>query len=876
MTLESQRTLASELNAISGGKPDNRINQSSIHQLSLAFRLAIRELRGGIRGFYIFVACLALGVAAIGGIGSLAGALKSGIAKEGQHILGGDISARLIHRTATEDERSSLGKFGKLSEVATMRAMASEPNGSANSLVELKAVDSAYPLYGRLAINDGKNLQSTIREQSGALVEPLLMERLNVNVGDRIKIGDSELTITGLIIKEPDRFSGRSSFGPRVLISLDTMKATGLAQPGSLIRWRYRLKLPDQKNYDSKQLAAIREEIKIKNADSGFSLRDRNNPSPGVNRAIDRLAQFLTLVGLTALLVGGVGIANAVSSFIERKRNTIAVFKCLGAPNSLVYEVYLIQVLVLAGSGILVGLLLATAVPLLLTYIFRDLLPFELIIELQPLALLLAAIYGILVALLFIIWPLGRARNVKPLVLMRDEISELSRRPRLIDIVLTAMLALLLAGIAVLTSDSLMIALYFCAGLPALFVLFLAYSSILKRLFKKIPKPRIPELKLALANLSGPGTLTRSVVLSLGAGLSLLITVSLVDRSLMSEMETNLPENAPDYFVLNIGKSEWQPFVNNIESSLTGTRIVHAPMLRGRIISLNNQPAENIKAPPNVRWVLRGDRGLTYADSLPAGSVITEGEWWPEDHSGEFLVSFEDEIGRGLGLKIGDKITVNVLGRNISARIANFRTVKWESLSINFVMVFSSNTLKAAPARLLATLKLPETAGLADEGRAIQKLTQEFPNLTTIRIQDAIDAVLGVFAKVMVAIRAAGSLTLVAGVLVLAGALATAQRKRIYEAVILKTLGVIRRRVILIHLFEYLILALTTSILAIILGSLSAWLIVTQLMELKFQFSFQAVAEATLLAIVLVMFFGVMGSWRILGLPTTSNLRNRH
>jgi len=299
-------------------------------------------------------------------------------------------------------------------------------------------------------------------------------------------------------------------------------------------------------------------------------------------------------------------------------------------------------------------------------------------------------------------------------------------------------------------------------------------------------------------------------------------------------------------------------------------------MLRGRIVSLNKQPSEKIKAPPNVGWVLNGDRGLTYAESLPAGSVITEGKWWPKDYSGEYLVSFEDEIARGLGLKIGDTVTVNVLGRNISARIANFRTVEWESLSINFVMVFSPNTLKAAPARLLATLKLSDSTNLAAEGSIIQKLTQTFPNITTIRIQDAIDAFIGIFAKVMVAVRAAGSLTLVAGVLVLAGALATARRKRIYEAVILKTLGAVRRRIILIHLFEYLLLALTTSLLAVVLGSLSAWLIVTQLMELPFRFSLLAIIEAILLTLVLVLFLGAVGSWNVLGRPTTTSLRNRY
>ena len=296
-------------------------------------------------------------------------------------------------------------------------------------------------------------------------------------------------------------------------------------------------------------------------------------------------------------------------------------------------------------------------------------------------------------------------------------------------------------------------------------------------------------------------------------------------------------------------------------------------MLRGRIMLVGKRPAEQVKAPPEAQWVLNGDRGLSYSEMVPAGSKLVAGQWWPADYAGEPLVSLEAEIANGLGLKIGDTITVNVLGRNVTARVANLREVKWESLSLNFVLVFSPNTLKGAPHHLLATITLPKEAPLASEARLAQQIGRAYPASTAIRVKDAIDAFGAIFARVMVAVRAAGSVTLVAGALVLAGALATAQRRRIQQAAILKALGGTRRRILLSHLIEYLILALLTSFISFLIGSAAAWLAVTQVMDLEFTYSARAALEAMGLASLLVVAFGGYGTWRVLKAPTIPYLR---
>jgi putative ABC transport system permease protein len=368
--------------------------------------------------------------------------------------------------------------------------------------------------------------------------------------------------------------------------------------------------------------------------------------------------------------------------------------------------------------------------------------------------------------------------------------------------------------------------------------------------------------------------LTRSIVLSLGVGLSLLVAVALADVSLVDELKQRLPTRSPDYFVLDVTKADNAAIAALIEREVPGAVLEEAPMLRGRIVELGGRPVEEIKAPPEAQWVLNGDRGLSYSESVPHGSKVVEGAWWDADYAGEPLVSFEADLAQKLNIKLGDTVTVNVLGRNVTARVANLREVKWESLAINFVMVFSPNTLKGAPHNLLLTISLPEGTPLSTEAQTIRALGRQFRAVTAIRVRDVLDAFDAMFAKVMTAVRVAGSVTLLAGALVLAGALATAQRRRILEAVILKTLGATRRRILAAHFLEYFLLAGVTALLAVALGSAAAYIAVTQLMNIAFTFSAAAVGLALALSMGLVFLFGGVGTWAVLRAPAVPVLRS--
>jgi putative ABC transport system permease protein len=754
-----------------------------------------------------------------------------------------------------------------------MRAMARRTDGADQALVELKGVDAAYPLVGTVSLLEGLSLTAAVREEAGVAVDPILLDRLGLKIGDSLLIGNLKLPIRASIAAEPDRISERLSVGPRVLVSLETLRRTGLIDPGSLVSWRYALKLAADGAPLADQLASFRNAMKEALPEAGFTLRDRRDPSPQLSRTLERLRQFLTLVGLAALLVGGVGVANAVATYLDRRRKVIAAFKSLGASKRIIFGVHLLQVIFIAGIGIVAGSLLGMLIPVALTSALGDALPIKADIALSARSLLTAAAYGLLVSLLFSLWPLGRAEAVPTAVLFRDEVAPGPVLPRSGVIVLTLAIGALLAAFAIFSSEARLLAFYSCLGVLLVFAVFTGLGAAISRVARGIRRPRRPELALAIGDLGAPGGLTRSVVISLGAGLSLLVTVALVDRSVVAELTEHLPESSPNYFILDLKRDESEAFQKLVRSEVGEARIEQAPMLRGRIMQVAGRPAEQVKAAPEAQWVLNGDRGLSYAEAVPAGSKLVAGQWWPADYAGEPLVSLEAEIAKGLGLKLGDTVTVNVLGRNVTARVANLREVKWESLSLNFVLVFSPNTLQGAPHNLLATVTLPKEASLATEAKLAQAIGRAFPVSTAIRVKDAIDAFGVIFARVMLAVRSAGSVTLIAGALVLAGALATAQRRRIQQAAILKALGATRRRILLSHLLEYVILAVLTSFISFLIGTAAAWLAVTHAMELEFTFSLWAALETMGLATLLVAAFGTFGTWRVLKAPTIPYLR---
>ena len=837
----------------------------------LILRLALRELRGGLSGFAVFLACIALGVAAIAGVASISRSLSDGLGREGRRILGGDLSYNLINREASPAERAVLDAQGRVAVVVSLRAMAVAGENAA--LVELKAVDATYPAAGDLVTEPLAPLSDLLAERDGipgALAEPALLTRLDLKVGDRVTLAGHPVAIRATIVSEPDKVGNGIGFGPRLILSQEALRKTGLVQPGSLNRWSYRLLMPDAGDADLERVAA---RVAKDAPEAGWELRARSNADPRFAKSIERFTQFLTLVGLTALIVGGVGVANAVHAFVERKRASIATLKSVGAPGSTVVGLYLTQVMLIAGIGTGIGLAVGAALPFLIDALFHADLPLPLNPTLAPGELLLAAAYGLLTAFAFAITPLGRAHDVPVSGLFRDTVDPSSARPRLrYRLMLVGALAALVA-LAVTTAFDRRVALIFIAAAGIAFGLLRLVAQGLMALARRSPHPRLPAPRMALANLHRPGALTPAIVLSLGLGVTLLVTLSLIDANVRRTLTASLPARAPNLFFLDIPARDAPTFNEFIGKAAPDGKIERVPMMRGRIVALNGVPAAQIKPPEDAAWVLDGDRGITYADAMPDGSVLTAGTWWSAEEGRVPLVSFESELARNLGLSVGSTVTVNVLGRNLTAKIANLRKVEWRNLGINFVMVFSEGTFRGAPHSDLATLTLPGGTDPALENRILRDVARAFPSVTSVRVKDALDAVGDLVGKLVLAIRGASAIAVLASLFVLAGAIAAGHRARLYDAVVLKVLGATRGRLLAAYGLEYGALGLAAAAFGLMAGSVAGWVIVTKVMRLDFQLDLSGALVAAGLAVVLAVVLGLAGTWRILGQKPAPYLR---
>ena len=846
---------------------------SAAQSFSLALRFALREMRGGLSGFYIFLACIALGVAAIGGVNSVARSVSSGIATQGQSILGGDVRFALNQREVTAEERAFIEKQGKVAESATMRSMARMPDGSDQSLVEVKAVDAAYPLYGELKVQPSQSLADMMGEKGGiygAAVTEDFLNRMDLSLGAKVLLGSQTFELRGLIESEPDLLSSGFNFAPRFLVSLDGLRASGLIQPGSLVNHIYKVALPD--GAPDAAIAEIRRQATAAFPDAGWNIRTRANAAPALSSNIERFSQFLTLVGLTALIVGGVGVANAVRAYLDGKRGVIATFKSLGAPARFAVLVYLVQILVIGLIGIAIGLVLAAIIPYAAGAALANYLPVAAGGGFFPGALALAAVFGLITTLAFAIIPLGRARDIPATALFREQGFEQRGLPPFLYLALAVLLIAALAGLALYVAYDRRIAAIFIVSAIAAFGVLRLVADGIRWLARRVPRMRSTALRLAVGNIHRPGALTPSVVLSLGLGLTLMVAIALIDGNLRRQVTENIPAQAPDFFFVDIQNNDIGDFTKLVSGVVPDGKLTSGPMLRGRIVALNGTDVRNMTIAPEAAWVLRGDRGITFSDTVPENSTLTEGEWWPADYSGEPLVSFAEREGKELGLKLGDTVTVNVLGRNITAKIASFRQVQWETLAMNFVMVFSPNTFAGAPATWLATLTIPDSQkNLAPD--VLRQVTKTWPAVTTVSVTDALNVANDLIGQLATAIRAAASIALAASVLVLGGALAAGNRARVHDAVVLKTLGATRGTLITAYVLEYMLLGLATALFALAAGSVAGWYVVVEIMKLKASFLPDVALMTVAIALVLTVGFGLAGTWRVLGQKPAQVLR---
>jgi putative ABC transport system permease protein len=831
----------------------------------LALTIARRELRGGVRGLWIVLLCLALGVGVIAAVGTLRSAVDAGLAADGRSLLGGDLEVDGGSQPLPQQLSAWLHAQGATtSDITQMRSMLVSPSG-ARQLIELKAVDASWPLVGEATVDPAQVLPAALGQHDGTyglLAEQVVLDRLGLHQGDTAKLGTATFRVAGTLTHEPDRVATASILGPRVLIAADALPSTGLISPGAMVRYAIRLTTADP--------ARIVGGIRDKFPNRGWRIRDPSDAAPGVSRFIDQTALFLTLVGLTSLLVGGIGVANGVRAWLDARARTIATLRCLGASAGLVFTVCLIQVLALAAGGIVLGVAIGATLPLAGAGLLAPILPVPPVLGLYPGPLALAALYGLLIALCFALWPLGRAARIPGGALFRDGLMPEATRPSATLIVVNAALALALVGLTVATATDRSFALYFCIGAGLTLALFRAGGAAVMRLARWAPASRFPSVRLGVGNLYRPGAPTPLLLLSAGLGLSTLAAVALIQGNMQHQIQEQLPSDAPSFFFIDI-QNDQLPRFEAIVRAQPGVQDMHqVPSLRARIVAVKGVPAEQAVTTPETAWALRGDRGLTYAATPPEGTKLVGGTWWPRDYDGPPLVSFDAALAKGWHIGIGDIIRVNVLGRDIDLKIANFRDIAWQSLSINFFMVASPGLLAHAPHAHIATVRIAD----AGQGALLRAVTDALPNVTGIRVEDVLSAIAALLDQVAAALTATGALTQVAGTFVLVGAVAAGQRRRMREAVILRTLGATRAQIRSAWLTEFGLVGLVAGVIAAIVGSAASYGVTHYIMHTDWIFLPVTLIYTLAGALALMLLFGYAGTAAALRARPAPLLRN--
>lgn len=835
---------------------------------AIAWRIARRDLSARFRGLRLLLVCLFLGTGALAAIGTLTGTIERELADRGREFLGGDLQVALWQRAPSPAELAALAELGTVSEGTRMQAMAT--TGAAAAPVELKAVDDRWPLYGTATLAGGKTVGAPPAGQ--AWVAQGAADRLGIGPGDRFSIGTAKLTVGGIIGDEPDRLGEGFQLGPTVIVREGVPAAAGLTAPGAMYRTKTRVAFAAATDAE-----VAGDALTARFPNAGFEVRTRDNGAPGADRFVGRMGDFLTLVGLAALVIAGIGIGGGVASYLDARRQGIATLKVLGATSRDIMRIYAIEIGAAALVGSLAGIAAGVAITPLLAKALAGLLPVGSGISFAPGPLAAALGYGLLVALVFAAPPLMRARAFPAMALMRERVSPHSRdRTAWVPVVggLAAIVALALG-----TAKSPMLTGGFLAGAAGALALLAAVGWAIRKGAARLPRPRDPLWRAALANLHRPGAATGMLVTALGFGLSAFVLLAAVQTSIDGTIARRVPAQAPDYFVLDLPKDRVAEFGALVEREAPGAETRAIPALRGAILAYGpkdrmTRVASLGKDLPDGAWALRGERGLTYAEAVPPGNTLTAGEWWPKGYGGEPLVSVDEDLAEAVGLKVGDYLTIGVLGVERQARIASLRRIDWQTMGFNYVLVFSPNTLSSAPHNMAATIELPEDGAKAmTQGALLRDLVRAFPSASVIETGPVLRQARDLLSQVGLATLAAASVAVFAGLAVLMGAIAAARAQRTYDTVVLRVLGASRRQVLLLALAEYGALALVLAVVALGLGLGAAWYVVTQLFEFEWLPAWGAVAGVLAAGLALVVGFAVGGALPLLRARPAQALR---
>lgn len=832
-------------------------------------RIAWRDLRGSRAAALIILGCLTLGVATITGIGSLRQSVTDTVARDARALLGGDVVIESTNRPMPEEELAAIVPAdAEASHWVLTNAIVFAANGR-QVATSLKAVDERYPLYGEVVIEPAQPLEAALSE-GGALVEASLLQRLQIGVGDRLELGTGEIEVRGVLASEPDKLGGYIGLGPRLMVSQRTLDQLGVLAPGALARHYHGIALAEPAT-----AATFAEGLRQRFPDAFWRARTFEDVQPRVARNADRLASYLSLAGIAALLIGGLGVGIVVDAHLRSRRRTIATLRCIGTTKRDIGVICGLQVCLLCAGGLALGAAIGAALPFAMHLLPAGILPFDLAIGVYPGVVLSAAVFSLATAALFTALPLLEAAAITPAALFREAAvgtSEPAARgatPARRWPWLAAVSAILVATALLAVPDPL-IALVFLGTVVVAAVLMQALARLALAGVGRLARHRSGLQRLALGQLRRGGAAAVASVVALAAGTAVLTTVLLVEHGITSELRAARPADTPSVIFIDIQQGQRQQFIETVEAAPGAELLQLEPVLRARIVRINDRPVDEVEIAENVRWTVRRDRGLSYRREAPPPETIVDGEWWPEDYAGRPLVSVEDEVALGYGVGVGDTLTFNVLGRLIEAEIASLRReIDWSEARVDFIFVLSPGSIDMAPHTLVATVDAPPEVQTA----LIERMARELPNVTPFAIADVVARVEDILAKIGLAVRLMALVTLLTGLAVLVSALSAARREQLRQSVLFKVVGAERRQIGTIFLTQYATIGAVAALLGALLGIAASFAVVQLTLDLTWRLAPLLTIIVPATALLLTVVVGALGLSRVLGAPAAAILR---
>jgi putative ABC transport system permease protein len=838
------------------------------------FNLARRELRSSWKRLLFFFLCIGVGVGSIVALRSMIQNLNRAVAGEARALMTADVQIE----TTREWTREALAAINDAArpplveartetiESATMlRPSDAEREGAL--MVELKGIERGFPLYGDFRLMDGRPFDFSLVEGGGAVVAPLLLERLGMKIGDRVKIGEREFEIRGVTQQEPGS-AGGFRLGPRVFVERAGLEAAGLTGFASRARRKILFKTPEG---SAERLASV---LREKRGDGAVFVRSYKDSEENLGAQFTRAENYLSLTGLVVLVLGGIGVSSVTRVFIEQKRKTIAVLKCVGATGRRLTFAYLAQVVTLGAAGSVLGVALAKAALIFVRARFAESLPPNLVYDLSAGAVAQGLGLGVLISLLFSALPLLRIRQIRPNMLLRD-VEERAQR-RWLDIWRWAIALVVLAGLTFLTSwqaGSVRVGVFFLVGLGATALVLYAAAWLLIFVVRRMRGLGTFAMRQAVNSMHRPGNQTRVIVMAVGLGAFLVMSVHSLQTNLLDEFDVMRRGNLPNMYLIDVQKDQVEG-VREIVERTTGARAELIPTVRARIVGNNGREIDfNSEQSRRERGGLGREYVVTYRPRLEYNETIVEGKFWDETPSSEPEVSIEEGLPGQGRIKLGDTLMFDIQGRKLTARVTSVRRVDWRNSRTGFILLFRPGALDAAPQTFVGAIDGP-TAEPA-RSRFQREIVDRFPNVSVIDVADIVRGVSRILSNITLAVTFIGGFVLLSGVLILVGSIAMTKFQRIYEAAVLKTLGARRRVLLAMMLAEYGLLGLVAGVVGALASSALSYSVARYVFEIEWTFAPVASVAGVAATVLLVGVVGALSSLDVLTRKPLAILRSQ-